>query len=172
MNPPRSYRILLSLLVSLAAAALALLPLFPASSAFAAKPKKPKVTKVKHVGSFDATPGSRVSFTLIKRGGVSVKAIDIEVSGVSLFCSDANRNFSNIPYTTTFPNMQVGRNPFGDTGFAVEEIPLTEFEWGFKDFAAFLENRGRSARGDVRIRWEQDGGVCGGAIETWTSHAI
>jgi hypothetical protein len=172
MNPPRTHRSLLSLSAMLLAAALLAVALGTSSPALAAKPKKPRITKIQHLGSFDEMPGSQVSFTLIKQNGRPVKAINVQVSGVSLFCSDANHNFSFIPYATTFPNMPVGRNPFGQQGFAVEDIPLTEFEWGYKRFTSFLEQGGRSARGEVRIRWEQDGGVCGGAVETWTSHAV
>jgi hypothetical protein len=174
MSRRQLHQTLLSLLAALAATALMAVPLGPAP-ALAAKPK-PKITKIKHLGTFPELPGSQVSFTLIKRGKVLVKAVDVQIS-VTLLCNDGQGgyswNFFDLPYATSFPDQRIGRNPFGTAGFAVEDIPLTEFDWGYKRFSAFLKHRGRSAWGDIRIRWEQeDGSRCGGAPETWISHAV
>ncbi len=57
-------------------------------------------------------------------------------------------------------------------GFAVSDMPLSGVEWGYKSFAAFLDDHGRSASGDARIRWGQGEGYCGGQVVSWTSHAV
>jgi hypothetical protein len=139
-------------------------------AADAADAKKPKTTKIRHVGTFDDMPGSEVRFTLVKEGAKFKKAVNVQVTNVSLFCSDGNGHFSNRPFSTTFPNMKVGR-ALGVTGFAVSDIRLPEFTWGYKSVTGFIKARGKRASGDARIRFDEGEGGCGGQIVSWTSTA-
>jgi hypothetical protein len=128
----------------------------------------PKTTKVRHVGSFDGMPGSQVRFTLVKKGSQLLKAVDIRVSGVVLQCSEGQGGRSTTTYSTAFPDASV-RSALGTVGFALSEMRLREFEWGYTSFVGFPTHRGKRATGDSRIRWDHGGRLCDTGTASWTS---
>ena len=125
-----------------------------------------------HVGTFTGQPSSKVSFTIVKRGGKLVRAENVRVS-VTLDCDDGDGNHSNLPYTKRFGKIRI-KHAGSITGFGRGPDPITlpGVEGGYETFFATLSHGGKRARGSMETRyWHNSKDFCtiagSDASEAW-----
>jgi hypothetical protein len=128
--------------------------------------------KLHHVGTFKGQPDSKVSFTIVKRGGKLVRAENVRAR-VTLECDDGDGNFSNRPYTKRFGKVRI-KQARGITGFGwgPDRITNPGIEGGWQGFFATLSRGGKRARGSMETRyWHSSEDFCtiagSDASEAW-----